>query len=66
MRQKQLLSAMQDEGDASWSYQRDGRAKPGFKQIKSQLKFSDREAKVSYLTKKLRLQEGKRIGDPFQ
>ena len=56
------MSAMKDEGHASWSYERDSRAKPELNQMQSQFNFADREAMVSYVTKKLRLLEGKRVG----
>ena len=52
---------MQDEGEASWAFQRDGVQEPELQQIESELYFADKQAQVSYLTKKLRFQEGRPV-----
>ena len=56
---QRLASALEDEGVAVWAMQRDAQRPPSHEQLKSKYQFSDKQEQLQYLTKKLRLIEGK-------
>ena len=56
---QRVASALVDEGVAVWAMQRDALRSPSHEQLKSKYQFTDKQEQLQYLTKKLRLIEGK-------
>lgn len=60
-RMQRLASALEDEGSAVWAMQRDSLRPPQYDQLISKYHFSNKQEQLQYITKKLRLIEGKPI-----